>query len=94
MSGVQTDADAKVKLLDLANRISKLQAEKSRIEGQVDSLEKRRLAVETRCRDLGVEPAELDKMIQARNDTLYGVIQSVEKAVSDIELRRDRVQRV
>jgi len=94
MSGVQTGADAKAKLLDLADRISQLQVEKSRIEGQVESLENQRAVIETRCRAHGVEPVELDKMIQVRSDTLYGVIQSMEKAVSDIELRRDRVQRV
>jgi chromosome segregation ATPase len=94
MSGVQTGADAKAKLLNLADRISQLQAEKSRIEGQVESLENQRAAVEARCRDYSVDPVELDKMIQVRRDTLYGVIQSMEKAVSDIELRRDRVQRV
>lgn len=94
MSEVQTGADVKAKLLNLADRISQLQAEKSRIEGQVESLETQRAVVETRCRAHGVEPVELDKMIQVRRDTLYGVIQSMEKAVSDIELRRDRVQRV
>ena len=94
MGGVQTGTDAKAKLSNLADRISRLKAEKSRIEGQVVSLEKQRASVEDQCRAYNVEPDELDKMIQMRGDALHGVIQSMEEAVSGIELRRDEVQRV
>lgn len=94
MSEVETEIDAKVTLSDLADRISKLKTEKSRIEGQVESLEKQRASAEERCRALNVEPGELDKMIQVRRDTLYTVIQAMEGAVSDIELKRDQVQRM
>lgn len=92
MGGTQTDANTR--LSSLADRISKLKIEKSRIEGQVESLEKQQAAVEERCRALDVEPSELDKMIQLRSDTLYSKLQAMELAVSDIELRRDQVQRV
>lgn len=94
MGGVQTGTDAKAKLSNLADRISRLKAEKSRIEGQVVSLEKQRASVEEQCRAFDVELDELDKMIQMRGDALHSVIQSMEKAVSGIELRRDQVQRV
>lgn len=94
MSEIRKGTDAKAKLSDLADRISKLKAEKSRIEGQVESLEKQRTTVEEQCRALGVEPDKLDEMIQMRGDALFGVIQSMEEAVSGIELRRDDVQRV
>lgn len=93
MSGEQAESGIKVTLPDLASRISELKAEKSRIEGQVESLEKQRASVEERCRALNVEPDELDKMIQIRSDTLFNVLQSMEVAVSGIELRRDQVQR-
>ena len=83
-----------VLLADLANRISELKTEKSRIEGQVVSLEKQRASVEDQCRALNVEPDELDKMIQLRGDTLSNVLQSMEKVVSNIELKRDQVQRM
>lgn len=94
MSEIRKETDANVKLSNLAERISKLKAEKSRIEGQVESLEKQRTTVEEQCRALGVEPDELDEMIQMRGEALFGVIQSMEEAVSGIELRRDEVQRV
>lgn len=94
MDKVQTETDTQTRLTSLADSISKLKSEKSRIEGQVESLEKQQVAVENRCRALGVEPAELDKMIQMRSDTLYSKLQSMEQAVRDIELRRDQVQRV
>lgn len=94
MSGVQAENGTKVTLSDLASRISELKAEKSRIEGQVESLEKQLASVEKRCRALNVEPSELEKMIQIRSDTLFNVLQSMEGAVSGIELRRDQVQSV
>lgn len=94
MGGVQAKTDAKARLSSLADRISTLKAEKSRIEGQVESLESQRTSVAERCRTLGVEPDELDNMIQMRGDTLYKKIQSMEDVVDDIELRRDQVRRV
>lgn len=94
MGRVQIGTDAKAKLSKLADCISRLKAEKARMEGQVESLEKQRASVEAQCRALDVEPDELDKMISLRENALHGVIQSMEEAVSDIELRRDQVQRV
>ena len=94
MGIVQTETDAQARLSSLAKRILRLKTEKSRIEGQVESLEKQRSSVEERCRTLGVEPNELAKMIQMRGDTLYKKIQSMEDVVDDIELRRDEVHRV
>ncbi len=93
MGGVSTEPNVQTRLASLADRISKLKSEKSRIEGQAESLEKQQATIEARCRDLGVEPAELDKIIQLRTDTLYNRLQDMELKVSDIELRRDEVLR-
>lgn len=94
MGREQTGTDTKARLTFLADSISRLKAEKARIEGQVESLEKQRTSVEERCRALNVEPVELDEMIKMREATLYKKIQSMEDVVDDIELRRDEVHRV
>lgn len=94
MSEVQTKSGINTQLAGLAERIVALKSEKSRIEGQVEGLDTQRTAVEKRCRDLGVEPDALDEMITAKEQSLFSLLQSVGKAVSDIEFKRDEVHRV
>lgn len=94
MSEVQTKSGINTQLAGLAERITELKSEKSRLQGQVESLETQRDAVEKRCRDLGVEPSDLDEMIKMKEQSLLRVIQSVSEGVSDIEFKRDEVHRV
>lgn len=91
---VSVNSPANVQLADLAERIATLKSEKSHLAGQVEGLETQRTAVEKRCRDLGVEPDALDEMITAKEQSLFSLLQSVEKAVSGVELKRDEVHRV
>lgn len=78
-------------LAGLADRIAELRDERARIEGQLQTLETQREAVLSSCRDMGVDPDKLDDEIELREKSLHSLIQDVEKALTDIELRRDEV---
>ncbi len=83
--------DLSERLAGLADRIAELKDERARIEGQLQTLGTQREAVLDSCRDMGVDPDKLDDEIELREKSLHSLVQDVEKALTDIELRRDEV---
>jgi len=88
---VKMHADLNEHLMSLADRIAELKDERARVEGQIQTLEVQRKAVLDGCRDMGVDPDKLDNEIELKEKSLHSLIQDIEKALTDIEFRRDEV---
>jgi chromosome segregation ATPase len=75
----------------LSDRIASLNAEKARIEGRLQTLRAQRDAVCDSCRAAGVDPENLDVVIKEKQSALSQLIGLAEKAVYEIERKRDDV---
>lgn len=91
--GEESYTDVAEQLASLSKRIADLKAERARVEGRLQTIEKQRTEIHSRCKAIGVEPDELEEVIELREKTLYALLQSVDQAVSDIEWNRDQVYR-
>ncbi len=83
--------DTGEQLSGLSKRIEVLKEEKARVDGRIESLTTQRKSVIDRCRELDIDPEKLDDEIELRSNSLDNLIQSVERAVTNIESSRDEI---